>query len=492
MKKSLIILCATLIAMASCNKEIDTPEPLDVTEPIAVTFNLNITHPDIATKAVKTGWEVDDVVFVFFSTQTAPAYLEMKWNGSSWVETNHGLSLVESESGTMTAVFLPFGSDATVSASGTSFVFSKNPYSYYLIASSGYTVTGGVVEGTFDMQIPAGFVQFFVDNASASSSDVIELREPHLTPVCIASISAAGSVVESALAHGAPLPGYVYDKDVKTGTDSKGYLFSGILASEVRNVSTDYNFTLVSGGFSGNYYSKSYTGKTFYRGVSEGRAIKLPVVANWTPITDYKPIDLGMDIDGKRIYWAACNLGADNPHDYGDYFAWGEVQPYYSSQSPLAWKDGNDDGYWWTTYQYESAGDGSVLTKYTGSDYSVLQFTDDAARQIMEKHWRIPTNSEWQSLLDNCTWTWQDNYLSTGVKGYSITKVSSGNFIFLPAAGYYGNTYYFDAGVLGYYWSSVVADSDKKQAKDLYFTSSLKKMSSDIRIIGTCIRPVTE
>ena len=32
-------------------------------------------------------------------------------------------------------------------------------------------------------------------------------------------------------------------------------------------------------------------------------------------------VDLGLSVK-----WATCNIGADNPEDYGDYFAWGETE----------------------------------------------------------------------------------------------------------------------------------------------------------------------
>ena len=33
-------------------------------------------------------------------------------------------------------------------------------------------------------------------------------------------------------------------------------------------------------------------------------------------------VDLGLSVK-----WATCNVGADSPEDYGDYFAWGETEP---------------------------------------------------------------------------------------------------------------------------------------------------------------------
>lgn len=68
----------------------------------------------------------------------------------------------------MQAVFLPFGSDATVSASGTSFIFSTTYYAYYLTATLDYTVSDNEVSGAFNMEIPDDYVQFFVEDAAAT------------------------------------------------------------------------------------------------------------------------------------------------------------------------------------------------------------------------------------------------------------------------------------------------------------------------------------
>lgn len=41
-------------------------------------------------------------------------------------------------------------------------------------------------------------------------------------------------------------------------------------------------------------------------------------------------VDLGLSVK-----WATCNVGADTPEDYGDYFAWGETssKDIYSSKT---------------------------------------------------------------------------------------------------------------------------------------------------------------
>ena len=37
-----------------------------------------------------------------------------------------------------------------------------------------------------------------------------------------------------------------------------------------------------------------------------------------------KFVDLGLP---SGTLWATCNVGAYSPGNYGDYFAWGEIQP---------------------------------------------------------------------------------------------------------------------------------------------------------------------
>lgn len=71
-------------------------------------------------------------------------------------------------------------------------------------------------------------------------------------------------------------------------------------------------------------------------------------------------VDLGLP---SGTLWATCNVGADTPEGYGDYFAWGETQPKTT--------------YNWSTYRYCN-GDYVKLTKYCGnSSYGYNGFTDD-------------------------------------------------------------------------------------------------------------------
>ena len=46
------------------------------------------------------------------------------------------------------------------------------------------------------------------------------------------------------------------------------------------------------------------------------------------PTNGHEYVDLGLPSGTK---WATCNVGADSPEEYGDYFAWAETEPksYY-------------------------------------------------------------------------------------------------------------------------------------------------------------------
>lgn len=502
MKKTIYLVAAATLAMVSCNKEIfDNPAEVISSPATDIIFELTANHPDGAdTKAVKTGWEPNDVIFVFFSNQAAPKYAEMKWDGSKWTTTaKNELSLAESETGTMRAIYLPFGSDATVSASGTSFRFSETYLSYYLTGTLAYTVTGGKITGEFNMQIPEGYVQFFWNDASADPSTKIELREPHLTPQGIASIAADGTITHTSMASGAPLPGYVYDKAVKETGESKGYLFSGILAAGARNASTNYNFTLVVGGWEGTYYYKDFSGKTWYRGESDGRALKMPTVSNWTAMTENKPIDLGIDVAGKRIYWSNCNLGATTETGYGDYYGWGEILNQDYKSADFSWSGymlGDGTG---TKFNKYTASSNANAVSGTADGLTRLEMADDAARVDLGRIYRIPTKDELQALVTNCTKTPQNDYKGTGVKGYLFTSNKTGytsNSIFMPAAGCYND----NSGVLrwagnaGYWWASTLY-TNVSQAYRVFFSfssSTAPLLNYYDRNYGYSVRPVSE
>ena len=189
-------------------------------------------------------------------------------------------------------------------------------------------------------------------------------------------------------------------------------------------------------------------------------------------------VDLGLP---SGLKWATCNVGADSPEDYGDYFAWGETT--------------TKSTYDWSTYKWCN-GSALTLTKYcTDSNYgtvdnkTVLDPEDDAAHANWGGGWRMPTKEEWQELYDNttCTWTTEN-----GVYGRKFTSKTDGSkYIFLPAAGYRDGTDVDVAGSYGYYWSSSLYSSPPYNACSMYFYSgNVYPQSYDYRYYGFSVRPV--
>lgn len=200
---------------------------------------------------------------------------------------------------------------------------------------------------------------------------------------------------------------------------------------------------------------------------------------------------------GLSVKWAGCNLGATKPEEYGDYYAWGETAPYYSSQDPLTWKDGKT-GYNWASYSLCNGND-NTLTKYNNSssvgtvdnktEFKDYNYKDDAARQVLGAKWRMPTDGEWTELRENCTWKW---FTVNSVNGMLVISNKNGNSIFLPAAGRRSGTDLYSAGSTGFYWSSSLYTDYPHWAWRVYFYSGYVDRSDYYRCSGFSVRPVSE
>ena len=83
----------------------------------------------------------------------------------------------------------------------------------------------------------------------------------------------------------------------------------------------------------------------------------------------------------------------------------------------------------------------------------------------------MPTYTEQNELLENCTWTWT---AQNGVNGYLVASKTNGNSIFLPAA---GSRNVNNAGEVGHYWSSSVRRPGKAGRPDYAWTLNIETPS---------------
>ena len=199
------------------------------------------------------------------------------------------------------------------------------------------------------------------------------------------------------------------------------------------------------------------------------------------PQGGYEYVDLGLP---SHLKWAKCNVGAEKETDAGLYFAWGETTGYTASQV------GTDKHFSWSDYKYGNSS--SDLTKYNQSDgKTVLESVDDAATQIMGSDWRMPTQADFQELLDNTTIEWVDNYNGSNVKGWRFKSSTNENkYIFIPAAGNCSDGSVGNVGRNGSVWSSSLDTSGHGNAWYLGFNSSLCSMYRGNRYYGRPVRGV--
>ena len=170
-------------------------------------------------------------------------------------------------------------------------------------------------------------------------------------------------------------------------------------------------------------------------------------------------VDLGLS-----VRWATCNVGASIPSEYGDYYAWGEIETK-------------------TKYTEEnSVTSGVELDDISGNP----QY--DVATANWGEGWRMPTNDEYRELLYECDWEW--TFLD-GMAGCKVTG-PNGNSIFLPAAGRRYESSLLFVGERGYYCTSTPLESDLLLAFCLRFVDGSYYVDWYVRYDGYSVRPVTD
>ncbi len=166
-------------------------------------------------------------------------------------------------------------------------------------------------------------------------------------------------------------------------------------------------------------------------------------------------VDLGLSVK-----WAFCNIGATDPWETGDFFAWGETK----------------------------SKDTFTTDTYTHPEMEALTSSNDAAYSNWGGTWRMPTANEIQELLDNCTWRYT-KHPNTNVYGYKVTSRVEGftkNYIFIPVTGYKDGSKHCSTNA-GFYWS---ANSDKAYPNSLYFDSKCNKLQITYPYCGYAVRAV--
>lgn len=192
-------------------------------------------------------------------------------------------------------------------------------------------------------------------------------------------------------------------------------------------------------------------------------------------------VDLGLSVK-----WAACNIGASVPEEFGGYYGWGETQIRTTERT---W----ESCIWYGGYR--------GFTKYTGDPEdegfdgrSILLPEDDIATVSLGEGWRMPSEEEMRDLVTECTWTAHE---LNSVKGYIVTG-PSGKSIFMPMAGYIelNESEPRDVGNSLWFWTAQGATSSRLHDKAYGYNSSGDYMKFLIdhpvyyKVCGMSVRPV--
>ena len=224
------------------------------------------------------------------------------------------------------------------------------------------------------------------------------------------------------------------------------------------------------------YYVRAYAlcGEKYYY----GNAKNFTTLNNGGSYNGHDYVDLGLP---SGTLWATCNVGANTPEGYGDYFAWGEIEPKTT--------------YNWSTYKYAN-GDIDQLTKYCSNSnfgyngftdsLTALQPSDDAATANWGSGWCMPTADQWRELRDNTITAWTNQ---NGVYGRLFTALN-GQSLFLPAAGGRWDDELYLGGDYGLYWSSLLDTDYPDDAWYFYFYSGDYRMYFGNRRDGQSVRAV--
>ena len=193
---------------------------------------------------------------------------------------------------------------------------------------------------------------------------------------------------------------------------------------------------------------------------------------------DDRWVDLGLP---SGILWAAYNVGASSPEEYGDYYAWGETETkvtYSFSNYKHARITGYDEK-------------GHSIIEYDNLGYNISGTKYDAAHVKWEDGARMPTFRELQELADNCTWQ------AITSKGKTLVKVTgrNGNSILIPYAsarydGENGEGGGCDEGAI--ILSSNIDKYNEANALVLYYNQALDLYGVFPREFGGTIRPVKD
>lgn len=177
-------------------------------------------------------------------------------------------------------------------------------------------------------------------------------------------------------------------------------------------------------------------------------------------------VDLGLS-----VLWAESNIGGSIASPIGELYGWGDVTGQKKSIDvedyvPLR----------------------KLITQQKKEDMGYSEY--DIATHYLGKKWRMPNRKHWEELINKCKWLRENRQ---NVWGYRIVG-SNGNSIYLPLTGIrWGDKISNTSSA--YYWTSELADDDRKRAFYICFDMEMKcdnVNNKGLVYSGRAVRPICE
>ena len=183
------------------------------------------------------------------------------------------------------------------------------------------------------------------------------------------------------------------------------------------------------------YAEINIKGKTIYSDVAVGQTTEFTSNTN-----GHEYLDLGLS-----VYWAVCNVGASSRDEIGDFFRWGETEPYDPNR-PYKWHSWDEESDRWIFSKY-------VINEQEGviDNLAVLERCDDAASVNMGGDWRMPTEEEFEELCNLLYFSRQRIYDDNN-QLIGMQFSGHGNDIFFPVTKSYGAGEYITSNTPKNYW----------------------------------------
>ena len=182
-----------------------------------------------------------------------------------------------------------------------------------------------------------------------------------------------------------------------------------------------------------------------------------------TEVEEMEYVDLGLS-----VLWAKKNIGAADETDFGAHIGWGDVGGLNFSAYNTAYSPAED---------------------IVGTSNDVAYYLSDLIDGDAIMSSTLPTAEQFQELIDGTEQEWTT---IEGIAGIKFTA-SNGNYIFLPAGGYFDTAtdeVFSGDGTSGNYWTGNIDPTDSEHGRTLYFTESGAGLGTAELHVAACVRSV--